>query len=592
MFRDNQNHPIAVMLAGLAMLFTITLAPACAPQQQQDPDNQAASTSIGIVTPDNTAEQPSLVSAREGRTSGLDESAEAELNVSNDTLPPHSEQFRAPANALLRAASDLAVLRTPSESVNRENYAHFDDHGTKQVADAPVSTFSVDVDTGAYSNVRRMLNNGQRPMQDAVRVEELVNYFSYDYASPASAREPFSITTEISTSPWNSNTQLLHIGIKGYDSADATLPASNLVFLVDVSGSMKSADKLGLLKSALALLSKQLRAEDRISIVAYAGASGVVLEPVAGNEHSKISQALDSLSAGGRTNGAAGIRTAYQLAEQSFLENGINRVILATDGDFNVGTVSFEALKDLIEEKRKSGISLTTLGFGTGNYNDHLMEQLADTGNGNYAYIDTLNEAQKVLVDELHSTLNTIAEDVKIQIEFNPAVVAEYRLIGYENRALTREDFNNDKVDAGEIGAGHTVTALYEINLVDSGTRSIDPLRYTKAPAVTASHDDEIALLRLRYKLPNRDSSKLIERPILLANIEKELAKTSISFRFSASVAGFGQLLRGGKYTADFSYDDVLELARLSRGDDPFGYRGEFISLVNLARTLATNPGP
>ena len=591
MFRDNQNHLIAVMLAGLAMLFTITLAPACAPQRQQDPDNQAASTAIGIVTPDNTAEQPSLVPAQEHRTSGLDESAEAELNLSNDTLPPHSEQFRAPAIALLRAASDLAVLRTPSESVNRENYAHFDDHGIKQVADAPVSTFSVDVDTGAYSNVRRMLNNGQRPRQDAVRVEELVNYFSYDYASPASAREPFSITTEISTSPWNSNTQLLHIGIKGYDSADATLPASNLVFLVDVSGSMKSADKLGLLKSALALLSKQLRAEDRISIVTYAGASGVVLETVAGNEQSKISQALDSLSAGGRTNGAAGIRTAYQLAEQSFLENGINRVILATDGDFNVGTVSFEALKDLIEEKRKSGISLTTLGFGTGNYNDHLMEQLADTGNGNYAYIDTLNEAQKVLVDEMHSTLNTIAKDFKVQIEFNPAVVAEYRLIGYENRALTREDFNNDKVDAGEIGAGHTVTALYEINLVDSGTRSIDPLRYTKAAAVTASHDDEIALLRLRYKLPNRDSSKLVERPILLANIEKELAKTSTSFRFSASVAGFGQLLRGGKYTADFSYDDVLELARLSRGDDPFGYRGEFISLVNLAKTLATNPG-
>jgi Ca-activated chloride channel family protein len=579
------------MLAGLAMLLTITLAPACAPQRQQDPDNQAASTSIGIVTPDNTAEQRSLVSAREPRTSGRDESAEAELNVSNDTLPPHSEQFRAPASALLRAASDLAVIRTPSESVNRENYAHFDDHGIKQVAHAPVSTFSVDVDTGAYSNVRRMLNNGQRPRQDAVRVEELVNYFSYDYASPASAREPFSITTEISTSPWNSNTQLLHIGIKGYDSADATLPASNLVFLVDVSGSMKSADKLGLLKAALALLSKQLRAEDRISIVAYAGASGVVLEPVAGNEHSKISQALDSLSAGGRTNGAAGIRTAYQLAEQSFLKNGINRVILATDGDFNVGTVSFEALKDLIEEKRKSGISLTTLGFGTGNYNDHLMEQLADTGNGNYAYIDTLNEAQKVLVDEMHSTLNTIAKDVKIQIEFNPAVVAEYRLIGYENRALTREDFNNDKVDAGEIGAGHTVTALYEINLVDSGTRSIDPLRYSKAAAVTATHDDEIALLRLRYKLPHRDSSKLIERPILLANIEKELAKTSTSFRFSASVAGFGQLLRGGKYTADFGYDDVLELARLSRGDDPFGYRGEFISLVNLAKTLATNPG-
>jgi Ca-activated chloride channel family protein len=331
-----------------------------------------------------------------------------------------------------------------------------------------------------------------------------------------------------------------------------------------------------------------MRSEDSISIVVYAGASGVVLEPVAGNETAKISQALDALSAGGRTNGAAGIRTAYQLAEQSFIKDGINRVILATDGDFNVGTVNFEALKDLVEEKRKSGISLTTLGFGTGNYNDHLMEQLADAGNGNYAYIDTLNEAQKVLVDEISSTLDTIAKDVKIQLEFNPAVVAEYRLIGYENRALNREDFNNDKVDAGEIGAGHTVTALYEISLVDSKSKYVDPLRYSRPPGADTHHKDEIALLRLRYKQPDSNTSKLIERAVKTADIVNTLEKTSDRFRFSASVAGFGQLLRGGRYTSNYQYDDVLELARSARGQDAFGYRGEFISLVNLAKSLQT----
>ena len=388
--------------------------------------------------------------------------------------------------------------------------------------------------------------------------------------------------------PWNPDTHILHIGIKGYDMARNSLPASNLVFLVDVSGSMKSPDKLGLLKSALKLLSKQMRSEDRISIVVYAGASGVVLEPVAGNETAKISQALDALSAGGRTNGAAGIRSAYLLAEQSFIEDGINRVILATDGDFNVGTVNFEALKDLVEDKRKSGISLTTLGFGTGNYNDHLMEQLADAGNGNYAYIDTLNEAQKVLVDEMSSTLNTIAKDVKIQVEFNPSVVAEYRLIGYENRALNREDFNNDKIDAGEIGAGHTVTALYEISLVNSNTRYVDPLRYSDATASRGQRKNEVALLRLRYKQPGSSTSQLIEQPVLTADIENRLSGTSERFRFSAAVAGFGQLLRGGKFTAGYRYDDVLELARNARGSDAFGYRGEFISLVNLAGSLQT----
>lgn len=498
----------------------------------------------------------------------------------------HAEKMISPMVGY--AAQPLQSIRAPSEAVNRENYEHFDDSQIKLVAEAPVSTFSIDVDTGAYSNVRRMINSGNLPREDAVRVEELINYFAYDYPVPENSGTPFSVTTEIGVTPWNPDTRLLHIGIKGYDVTAKELPASNLVFLVDVSGSMNSPKKLGLLKSALKLLTKQMRGEDRISIVVYAGASGVVLEPVAGNQSAKIAQALDSLSAGGSTNGAAGIRSAYQLAEQEFIKGGINRVILATDGDFNVGTVNFEALKDLVEEKRKTGISLTTLGFGTGNYNDHLMEQLADAGNGNYSYIDTLNEAQKVLVDEISSTLNTIAKDVKIQLEFNPAVVAEYRLIGYENRALNREDFNNDKIDAGEIGAGHTVTALYEVTLTSSKNKAMDPLRYSSTETTGEKHSNELANLRLRYKEPAASKSKLIEQVIKTSDVETRLANTSDRYRFSASVAGFGQLLRGGKYTEEFAYDDVLELARKARGNDSFGYRGEFISLVNLAKSLSS----
>ena len=500
-------------------------------------------------------------------------------------------------------AKSLHSIRAPAEPLNRENYNHFDDNQIKLVAQAPVSTFSIDVDTGAYSNVRRMVNAGNLPREDAVRVEEMINYFAYDYPLPENTQTPFSVTTEVAVTPWNPDTRLMHIGIKAYDMAEKELPASNLVFLVDVSGSMNSPNKLGLLKSALKLLSKQMRDEDKISIVVYAGASGVVLQPVAGKQTAKIAQALDDLSAGGSTNGGAGIRSAYQLAEQEFIKGGINRVILATDGDFNVGTVNFEALKDLVEEKRKTGISLTTLGFGSGNYNDHLMEQLADAGNGNYSYIDTLNEAQKVLVDEMSSTLNTIAKDVKIQVEFNPAVVAEYRLIGYENRALNREDFNNDKVDAGEIGAGHTVTALYEVTLANSKHKSIDPLRYanqtsddtesnntksTDRVRSGATHLNELAHLRLRYKEPTGINSKLIEQVIKTDTIETRLANTSDRYRFSASVAGFGQLLRGGRYTESYTYDDVLKLAREARGKDVFGYRGEFISLVNLTSSLSS----
>ena len=583
------NNHLSIPLVALTAVATTMLMLACTPSQHTE---QASSSSPPVLLETKNKvtghEQDLRMRAETVKKSITQEMAHKEHAQRTVPAVSSSEDAAMPSSTAYGSVSSLQHLRTPSEPLNRENYAHFDDNSVQRVAEAPVSTFSIDVDTGAYSNVRRMLNNGQLPVEDAVRVEELINYFSYDYPVPDNSNEPFAVTTEIGVTPWNPETRIMHIGIKGYDKSRESLPASNLVFLVDVSGSMKSADKLGLLKSALKLLSKQMRSEDSISIVVYAGASGVVLEPVAGNETAKISQALDALTAGGRTNGAAGIRTAYQLAEQSFIKDGINRVILATDGDFNVGTVNFEALKDLIEEKRRSGISLTTLGFGTGNYNDHLMEQLADAGNGNYAYIDTLNEAQKVLVDEVSSTLNTIAKDVKIQLEFNPAVVAEYRLIGYENRALKREDFNNDKVDAGEIGAGHTVTALYEISMVSSKGNYVDPLRYSQASGADTHHKDEIALLRLRYKQPDSNTSKLIERPIQSVDVENTLEKTSDRFRFSASVAGFGQLLRGGKYTDNYQYDDVLELARNARGRDAFGYRGEFISLVNLAKSLQT----
>jgi Ca-activated chloride channel family protein len=435
--------------------------------------------------------------------------------------------------------------------------------------------------------MRRFLNGGLLPPQGAVRVEELINYFSYDYPGPGDSQRPFEATTEVAATPWNPDTYLLHIGIKGFEVPRAERPPASLVFLVDVSGSMSPPDKLPLLVNALRLLTKELTAEDRVSIAVYAGAAGAALEPTPGDETRKIAAALDQLSAGGRTAGAAGIRLAYDLAEEAFIEGGINRVILATDGDFNVGVANVEALKDLIERKRATGITLTTLGFGTGNYNEALMEQIADVGNGNYAYIDSLKEARKVLVTELSSTLHTIAKDVKVQIEFNPAVVAEYRLIGYENRVLRREDFRNDKVDAGDIGAGHTVTALYEIALAGGKGERLGPLRYGEnAAAEEAEPGGEFAFLKLRYKLPDEDTSRLIEVPLASTMLKDAPDRPSEAFRFAAAVAAFGQLLRGGTYTEGFAYADVEALAREARGADANGYRSEFLSLVQLAGSL------
>jgi len=475
-----------------------------------------------------------------------------------------------------------------SDEENRENYNHFTDNEISKSIENPVSTFSIDVDTGAYSNVRRFLNQGQLPQRDAVRAEELINYFSYNYELPRNKTQPFTINTEIAPTPWNKNSHLLHVGLQAYESFSDQRPANNLVFLVDVSGSMHSRDKLQLLKSGLKLLVKNLQENDRISIVTYAGSTGVVLKPTKGDQTSIISMALDNLTAGGSTNGASGIKLAYQMAQQSFIKDGVNRIILATDGDFNVGVTDFEALKQIVEEKRKTGVSLTTLGFGRGNYNDHLMEQLADVGNGNYSYIDNLNEARKVLVEEMSSTLNTVANDVKIQIEFNPDQVSEYRLIGYENRALKREDFNNDKVDAGDIGESHTVTALYEVTFTDSSVQQLGSNRYTRSSEVAKinNYSNELAFLRLRYKENSKANSQLIEKPLYKNEVITNMQQASNNFKFSASVAAFAQQLRGGKYLQKFSYNDILELAKKSKGDDAYGYRGEFIQLVALAQSL------
>lgn len=488
----------------------------------------------------------------------------------------------------------LAGIRYASQPTDRENYGKIEDNLVKRVAEYPVSTFSADVDTGSYANLRRILNEGRLPPEDAVRVEEMINYFSYNDPAPGTRGAPFRITTEMGPNPWNSHTQLLRIGIKAWEPRHKKTPPANLVFLVDVSGSMESEDKLPLLKRSLRMLSRQLDAQDRVTLVVYAGASGVVLEPTPGNRTAAIEAALEQLSAGGSTHGSAGIRLAYAKAREAFIPGGVNRVILATDGDFNVGTVNHEALIDLIERERKDGIALTTLGFGSGNYNDQLMEQLADHGNGNYAYLDTLMEARKVLVEELGATLQTVAKDVKLQIEFNPELVSEYRLIGYENRLLARQDFSNDKVDAGEIGAGHSVVALYEVALAGSGGERIEPLRYGKQVSRDRSRATELAVLRMRYKLPDEERSKLLEWPLEKRMIRTQLADTGDDYRFAAAVAAFGQQLRGGRYLERFGYDEIIWLADGARGRDPGGYRAELVRLVGLARDLAVaaNPQP
>lgn len=484
--------------------------------------------------------------------------------------------------------SESLIIQPPKEQ--RERFEHKEINAVKLVSEEPVSTFSVDVDTASYSFVRQRLSQGYMPNPDAVRVEEFLNYFDYDYPQTNSKKTPFTTHVMVGDSPWKAGNKLLHIGIKGYDITEQ--PRSNMVFLLDVSGSMSSQNKLPLVKQSISLLLDQLRPDDTVAIVVYAGAAGTVLEPTEVKDKQKILAALNRLSAGGSTAGAQGIQLAYQLAEQNFDKNAVNRILLATDGDFNVGISNPEQLKTLVERKRETGIYLSVLGFGQGNYHDTMMQVLAQNGNGVAAYIDTLSEAQKVLVNEATSSLFTIAKDVKIQIEFNPATVAEYRLIGYETRALAREDFNNDKVDAGDIGSGHTVTAIYEITPVGAKSRLIEPTRYSSNNEADGK-SDEYALLKLRYKLPKESESKLITQTIasrntIDANENKNTWQTR-EFYFSAAVAGFAQLLKNDKYMGDWKYDDAIEMALDARGRDEYGYRNELVQLIRKAKLASKN---
>ncbi len=487
------------------------------------------------------------------------------------------------------------------KDVGRDKFEDFEENPIKIVQQEPVSTFSIDVDTSSYAFVRKQLNSGVLPQKDAVRVEEMINYFDYDYPLPEDKAQPFKPSVTVIDSPWNAGRKLVHVGIKGYDIPKTESPRSNLVFLLDTSGSMNEPDKLPLLVSSLKLLLDSLKPEDTVAIVTYAGSAGTVLEPTKASEKAKIVAALENLNAGGSTAGAEGIRQAYTLAESGFDKDAVNRVILATDGDFNVGITNPEELQDFVERKRESGIFLSVFGFGQGNYNDQMMQTLAQNGNGVAAYIDTLNEARKVLVEEASSTLFPIAKDVKIQVEFNPATVAEYRLVGYETRKLNREDFNNDKIDAGDIGAGHTVTAIYEITPV-GGPVTVDASRYAaKSEIVIRPESAEYGFLKLRYKLPGQDVSKLIETPIVAQDTAQtncgpaQDCKPSAPYasddvRFSVAVASFGQMLKGGKYTGNMSYEDMITMAQSAKGADEFGYRAEFINLVRLAKTAAALP--
>jgi Ca-activated chloride channel family protein len=546
---------------------------ACGAENKDASDQQALKSKIINETDTRKIEATPPATASEAADASADAGTMSSALTSPQPIPGQPENFTANI--------------TPAPSQNTENYAHTDDNPIKRAAEESVSTFSIDVDTGSYANLRRFLMNGQKPPADAVRVEEMLNYFSYDYKGPRDASIPFRADADVMTTPWNPNTKLLRLAIKGYQMPLDHRPAANLVFLIDVSGSMQDQDKLPLLKAGMKMLVDQLDPEDKVSIVTYAGSAGLVLAPTSGSEKETIRAAIDGLEAGGSTAGGEGIALAYAKAREAKVDGGINRILLATDGDFNVGVTDLDALKEMIEENRKSGIALSTLGFGEGNYNDALMEQIADVGNGSYGYIDSLNEAKRQLVDGLQANIETIAKDVKVQIEFNPAVVAEYRLIGYENRALSREDFNNDKKDAGEIGAGHNVTALYEIALVGSKGLSIDPLRYQDEGTTPdlPTKAEEFALLRLRYKDPAGDASKLIETPLPTAWLSRDRPPVADD-NFAAAVAAFGQYLKGGDRLGSFGLGEIASLARAGRGQDESGERAEFINLVELTEAL------
>ena len=542
------------------------LLSSCVQERKAQHADRREEPQAGQVATDQPAAPPSTQTAN-ANTMAYDAKAPSASPMANEQPRPRPEK--------------------DEQEFNTEAYSHIEENPFLDVTRAPLSTFSIDVDTASYSNMRRFLNEGHLPPKDAVRIEELINYFNYDYPQPV-GDAPFSVSTEVAQCPWNSAHRLVHIGLQGRRLDRAQMPAANLVFLVDVSGSMEEPNKLPLVKSSLSMLAEQLTARDRVAIVVYAGNSGLVLPSTSGDRKGEILAALDGLEAGGSTNGGAGIQLAYKLAQENFIKGGINRVILATDGDFNVGTTSEGELVHLIEEKRQSGVFLSVLGFGTGNVKDATMEQLADKGNGNYAYIDTAAEARKVLGEQLGGTLATIAKDVKLQLEFNPTKAAAYRLIGYENRLLRNEDFNDDTKDAGDMGAGHTVTALYEV--VPAGQHwenpGVDPLKYQEPLHQSArAQSDELLTIKIRYKQPDADVSKLLS--VGIADGASTWQQASNNFKFAASVAAFGLVLRDSKYKGAANFDNVAALARNSTGQDPQGYRTEFVKLVETAQTLS-----
>ncbi|RWY72460.1 VWA domain-containing protein [Rhizobium leguminosarum] len=566
-----------------------------------------AEQSVAVAQALQDKEAPALAKPDASQTSEYDanaaltnkpEGSAAALGATKRAAPAApgivpQRQFAEPMAAIAPSPVPPAEGRMQMQlDPNRERFANAAANPIKSVATDPVSTFSADVDSASYAFVRRSLTGGAMPDPLSVRVEEMINYFPYDWPGPDNADQPFKATVTVMPTPWNRDTELMHVAIKGYDIAPATTPRANLVFLIDVSGSMDEPDKLPLLKSAFRLMVNRLKADDTVSIVTYAGNAGTVLAPTRVAEKSKILSAIDRLEPGGSTGGAEGIEAAYDLAKQGFVKDGVNRVMLATDGDFNVGPSSDEDLKRIIEEKRKDGIFLTVLGFGRGNLNDSLMQTLAQNGNGSAAYIDTLAEAQKTLVEEAGSTLFPIASDVKFQVEFNPERIAEYRLIGYETRALNREDFNNDRVDAGDIGSGHSVTAIYEITPKGSPAVMNDDLRYGAADKVPAeasdsAHHGELAFVKMRYKRPGEDKSALITTPVNDGNAVATVDAAPQDVRFSVAVAAFGQKLSHVAAVDTYSYQAIADLAAASRGTDAFGYRSDFLGLVRLADGLS-----
>ncbi len=559
------KHPLILVL--LAASGSIYAADLCDDLSADDPPVEYAAMSAPVL-------QKAAVSPQAQATPDLSN----RLGVNMPVPAGAKTQWE-----LNQAAAKIGISGT-AEAPNRERYAHSDANPVHRVSDAPVSTFSIDVDTGSYSNIRRMLTRENRlPPADAVRVEEILNYFAYGYPLPQDGK-PFAVHTQTVDSPWQADAKLIRIAIQAADLAPEKRPPANLVFLIDTSGSMNAPDKLPLVKKTVCHFAEALRADDRISLITYSGSTAEILPPTAGDQKETIIAALKPLRAHGATAGGEALRMAYDAAAKNYRKDGINRILLATDGDFNVGISDPATLKNYVAEKRKSGISLTTLGYGRGNYNDETMEQLADAGDGNYSYIDSEAEAKKVLVRQLTSTLATVARDIKIQLEFNPAAVKEYRLVGYENRLLREEDFNNDRVDAGDIGAGHNITALYEI-IPQGKTGWLDARHYQNAPAASGKAD-EYGWLKLRYKAPESEQSQLIEQPIAAKSIP--LADAEEATRFAIAAASYAQALKGGKYNGALDWAGILRLAQAAQGSDPYGERAGLLQLIEKARELSS----